>query len=368
MSFEIHWEKLDSTVSNSLKDFLNHHLETSIADQKPNFIGHIQVIDLDFGSTPPDIEIADICDPLPEFYLGDDDVDDVDEDMIIDPHYHLQHHHGHQGGPQNNIWGGIMDDGASVLSAGTATTRGSRGSVVMRGLGDEGIYTTLPDTGADQRLPPSAAQDPYLIATQSPQQPQHILRQRYQSPSSVPPPTNASTSTLATAMSGVAGSSPRISVSGSGSMSNIRASPSMYGRSMQPEYQYNAGMGGRGPIQSMLTSSPTSDLSGMSNDGNINPNMDPNGRVNAPGGSAAAGAGAGAGGHPDHVQLELRIHYTGNMKLTIATELIVNQPTPAFMVLPLTVTLSGFGFRGLAIIAYLGDRINFCFKEPEVGK
>jgi hypothetical protein len=34
-----------------------------------------------------------------------------------------------------------------------------------------------------------------------------------------------------------------------------------------------------------------------------------------------------------HVQLEFDIEYNGNMKMTIKTALIVNQPTPNFMVL-----------------------------------
>ncbi|EGF79219.1 hypothetical protein BATDEDRAFT_85738 [Batrachochytrium dendrobatidis JAM81] len=63
-------------------------------------------------------------------------------------------------------------------------------------------------------------------------------------------------------------------------------------------------------------------------------------------------------------QLELNVRYHGNMRLSISTELIVNQPTPAFMVLPLALTLTGFSFDGTAVIAYLGYAINFCFKEP----
>ncbi|RKO85610.1 hypothetical protein BDK51DRAFT_47829 [Blyttiomyces helicus] len=67
-------------------------------------------------------------------------------------------------------------------------------------------------------------------------------------------------------------------------------------------------------------------------------------------------------------QVEITIAYKGNMRLAVSTELIVNQPTPAFMVLPLTLTLTGFAFRATAIIAYLSDRINFCFKEPTAGE
>ncbi|KAI8827172.1 uncharacterized protein EV422DRAFT_582818 [Fimicolochytrium jonesii] len=70
---------------------------------------------------------------------------------------------------------------------------------------------------------------------------------------------------------------------------------------------------------------------------------------------------------PSDAQVELQIVYKGNMRLGITTELIVNQPTPAFMVLPLNLTLTGFHFTATALISYLGDRINFCFKEADTG-
>ncbi|KAJ3151181.1 Mitochondrial distribution and morphology protein 12 [Geranomyces michiganensis] len=70
---------------------------------------------------------------------------------------------------------------------------------------------------------------------------------------------------------------------------------------------------------------------------------------------------------PSDAQVEFEIVYKGNMRLAIQTELIVNQPTPAFMVLPLLLTLTGFHFTASALVSYLGDRINFCFKESDAG-
>ncbi|KAJ3261562.1 Mitochondrial distribution and morphology protein 12 [Boothiomyces macroporosus] len=71
-------------------------------------------------------------------------------------------------------------------------------------------------------------------------------------------------------------------------------------------------------------------------------------------------------------QVEISVNYQGNMTMSITTELIVNQPTPGFMVLPLTLTLTKTSLKGkmlsypaTAIIAYLGNVINICLKEPE---
>ncbi|KAJ3400005.1 Mitochondrial distribution and morphology protein 12 [Chytriomyces hyalinus] len=62
-------------------------------------------------------------------------------------------------------------------------------------------------------------------------------------------------------------------------------------------------------------------------------------------------------------QIEILVDYNGDFKLSVQTELIVNQPTPAFITLPLSLTLTGFSFTAIAVISYLGDRINFCFKD-----
>jgi len=46
------------------------------------------------------------------------------------------------------------------------------------------------------------------------------------------------------------------------------------------------------------------------------------------------------------IQLELKIIYQGNLRLTVTTELILNNPTPAFMTLPIKLALKGISFKG----------------------
>ncbi|KAI8054268.1 hypothetical protein BDF22DRAFT_643382 [Syncephalis plumigaleata] len=65
------------------------------------------------------------------------------------------------------------------------------------------------------------------------------------------------------------------------------------------------------------------------------------------------------------VQLQVRVSYEGNLQLTIATELRLNFPSMSFLSLPIELTVTSFSFSGTAVIAYLHDRVNFCFLEPE---
>ncbi|RKP07883.1 hypothetical protein THASP1DRAFT_9378, partial [Thamnocephalis sphaerospora] len=65
------------------------------------------------------------------------------------------------------------------------------------------------------------------------------------------------------------------------------------------------------------------------------------------------------------MQLQVRIHYEGDLKLKLATDLRLNFPAAAFLSLPIELTVTSFSFSGTAVIAYLSDRVNFCFLEPD---
>ncbi|KAI9014150.1 hypothetical protein DFJ74DRAFT_709709 [Hyaloraphidium curvatum] len=78
----------------------------------------------------------------------------------------------------------------------------------------------------------------------------------------------------------------------------------------------------------------------------------------------AESVGTGSRRGETDVQLEVAVRYKGNMSLKIATELIINQPTEAFLTLPMTLTLTSLTFSAVAVMAYLRDRIVFCLKHP----
>ncbi|KAI9500399.1 Mitochondrial distribution and morphology protein 12 [Coemansia spiralis] len=68
MSFTIYWEKLDKKVAQSVQSQINLFFET--LDDRPSFLGPISVESLDFGSVAPYLEITDLTEPYPEFYLA----------------------------------------------------------------------------------------------------------------------------------------------------------------------------------------------------------------------------------------------------------------------------------------------------------
>ena len=72
MSIDLEWSKLDASLATYLVDVLNKQLGSA---ERPSFIGPVEVTSLDFGSTPPDVELVDLRDIYRDFVEEDDDLD-----------------------------------------------------------------------------------------------------------------------------------------------------------------------------------------------------------------------------------------------------------------------------------------------------
>ncbi|KAM0791896.1 hypothetical protein ACM66B_004151 [Microbotryomycetes sp. NB124-2] len=56
------------------------------------------------------------------------------------------------------------------------------------------------------------------------------------------------------------------------------------------------------------------------------------------------------------LQLHMRVSYSGNLTLGLATSLLINYPSPRFMSLPLQMSVTSIAFSGTFILAFEGDR------------
>ncbi|PHH86677.1 hypothetical protein CDD83_9896 [Cordyceps sp. RAO-2017] len=91
MSIELNWETLTSgpdgdALAERIRAFIHDKFQTV---PLPRFIRSVNVHGFDFGSIPPELELKDITDPLPDFYeqeLDEDESDDGHEpDVPADP-------------------------------------------------------------------------------------------------------------------------------------------------------------------------------------------------------------------------------------------------------------------------------------------
>src|ERR1700722_18886161 len=86
MSIDLNWETLTTgsdgiALAEKIRDFVHEKFQTVTL---PRFIKGVKVHAFEFGSIAPEIEIKDICDPLPDFYEeNDEDQGDEDEEEDV---------------------------------------------------------------------------------------------------------------------------------------------------------------------------------------------------------------------------------------------------------------------------------------------
>ena len=64
---------------------------------------------------------------------------------------------------------------------------------------------------------------------------------------------------------------------------------------------------------------------------------------------------------PSDLQIVLRVSYSGNIRLSLTAEILLDYPMPSFVGIPLKLNITGLSFDGVAVIAYLRKRAHFCF-------
>ncbi|KND02576.1 uncharacterized protein SPPG_03034 [Spizellomyces punctatus DAOM BR117] len=375
MSFLINWDLLsDGAEADSLREFLNARFREI---ERPPFLGPLQVTELDFGDVPPDIAIKDISDPSPEFYLPDNPElwrpltpplgeEDIGVALL--------------GRTGPGIHGGGYDYAAAQEASATSMSdayhteysyalRERRDLELRRrnqpsGLAyDENVFISPDRAFSSANGLNAGGQERYL--------PPDRMSSQASTPS-VPSHTRVFGTAHGPAFAYGSGWSGSVGLGlglGLGSGTGSGYHPVRHGsphnqqtvHANRPSYPSN--------LSSFVSSSPLSPSVSRSDYSSLSeftpPNEPPRPLPSTD--HEIALQYAESMRRESDAQVDLEVVYKGNMRLAIRTELIVNQPTPAFMVLPLTLTLTGFHFTATAVIAYLGDRVNFCFKEPDTG-
>jgi mitochondrial distribution and morphology protein 12 len=67
----------------------------------------------------------------------------------------------------------------------------------------------------------------------------------------------------------------------------------------------------------------------------------------------------------EDLQIVLRVKYTGDVRLSLTAQILLDYPMPSFVGIPLQLNITGLTFDGVAVIAYIRKRAHFCFLAPE---
>jgi mitochondrial distribution and morphology protein 12 len=335
MSIDLNWDRLTTgpdgiALAESIRDFIHERFQTVTP---PRFIKSVSVHAFEFGSTAPEIEIKDICDPLPDFYEENaEDLGDEEDD----------------------------EEGLGWQPATVTSDRHTAGQ------------TQKPDKIRPPDGPSHAMESPLYIDTRLPG-----LRS-IQTPGSLGNPfSGAGTpgvsggtsnlnyfhSQLATGLSGT--QTPLAAVAGahlpkgwpdySSLSSSFRQGHrhSASGSSISPPSTADSTQ--RQDSVSTLTGTSATHRprtqDGLLEDDSVEEPTSPPRRFREP--------------RVEDLQTVFRVRYSGDVKLSLTAEILLDYPMPSFVGIPVKLNITGLSFDGVAVVAYIRKRAHFCFLSPE---
>jgi len=338
MSVDINWEALTGGPDG---EALAEHIRTFI-DEKfqqvtlPRFIQSVQVHSFDIGKVCPELEIKDICDPLPDFYEDDgDDGEDAEE---------------------------AEEPTASSLQAERMQDLGRKLYAESNHPGSEGNERPV-------RIPPhidtrSAMRSPLTFPDYlgSPFHPRGGT-------SGIPGGTS-NLSYFHLPLGGLSGTqTPLAAVAGGTPFSNgwhdhvpsARDLDGAPGVSSHGSHRYSE-------VSSSPSRPSTADSAGLANAPDSEEFQSPSlleqnmmQETIVPESPPLRMRER----RTEDLQVVLRAKYAGDIRLSLTAEILLDYPMPSFVGIPLKLNITGLTFDGVAVLAYIRKRAHFCFLAPE---
>ena len=392
MSIDVNWE---TATSGPDGDALAERIRSFIHDKfqqvaLPRFIRSVQVHSFDFGTIPPDLEIKDFCEPFTDFYEEDeeDEISEVSEELMSEH------------SSDDNQW------------SGTHSEFNEHPSSLMNN--NQPLRDPFGDQDHLHGYHPSALRSP--IEQLNP----HFL------PRAGTPGIPVGTSTLGyhlmslgalsgtqTPLAAVAGGSPFAngwSDSGIGPASRMRLEkPSVlayphaamqHQQQLEQQHQHQQQQQQRYMEVDVDTSNSasrpsTANTLPSANQDNNDTNTNNNNNDHDPNDPVATGnahefspqnpsTSAAPHNHPnphnppplrppprmrerkpEDFQVLCHAKYSGDIRLSLTAEILLDYPMPSFVGLPLKLNVTGLNFDGVAVIAHIRKRVHFCFLSAE---
>ncbi|KIW87083.1 uncharacterized protein Z519_12380 [Cladophialophora bantiana CBS 173.52] len=360
MSVDIGWEKITSgpdgaALAEKIRAFVHDKFQQV---PLPRFINAVHVHSFELGSVCPEIEIKDICDPLPDFY-EDEEEDEVYADQTVDEsavasiqhdgpesmnNYEPQEPASSSQQPRSvpqipNIITGPelskFDPSVSAkegLCAGDEAFAGPFPRSTTPGIpgGTSNLnYFHLPGGGLSGTQTPLAA-----VASGTPFSPRpwsYDPSHRLAIPHQTAIHGSAHMKPVGQDVSGHDDPSTRPSTATS--ISSPRGSESGLSSPQLPHRAQLAGGGDRrDSALDALTSLSASRLQSR---------------------------------QASDLQVVARVRYSGDVRMTLTAEILLDYPMPSFVGIPLKLAITGLTFDGVAIVAWVKKKMHFCFLDSE---
>jgi len=333
MSIDIDWDNLTTgsdglALAERVRDFIHDKFQQVTL---PRFIRSVEVHSFDFGTAAPEIELKDICDPFPDFYEEEEDGEDDDSD----------------------------EDGHEVkeeLRIGQTASQGRQSELPTRAeTSSVGSTGTRPPPYADTRLPGLRLNLGLAEQIASP------LLSRSSTPGIAGGTSNLGYFHLPLG-TGLSGSqTPLAAVAGGNSFTAAWLDHySRFGEVGHPDGNVHehddsafADPSTRPSTAHSLAQSPFVEHNRSAEN------------AQTPEGSESPHPITYREQRPEDLQIISRVRYSGNIKLSLTAEILLDYPMPSFVGIPLKLNITGISFDGVAVVAYIRNRAHFCFLSPE---
>lgn len=374
MSVDVDWSKLDDSLAEKVKEFLNEHFKKIT---KPSFIGEVEVVSFDWGTEPPQMEITHITEPFDEFYA--DDLEDEQPASSEDVE------------SVSNLTREMPSSANSYLDGTNVESIAGHSQWSPSSHNGNSPYYNPSQAGADNTAAnqiyeggsisnPSISiiqhdlrngQQQQLLANATPAFNAYLLNSFHRSPLVAPHhPFSSHQSYFSPTQS--APMSPKLSYttprpSSSLPTNNVDSQHSVVstGTAMDPSLYRSDGMTNPGS---------TLDLQDWIDDVEFprQMSMAQSGTQGALDDALAAAADESkakleASKTESDFQVHFAVSYKGDMTMTILTELRMNYPSVMFMSLPMQLRVTAIEFEATAVVAYLKGMNRVCISilEPE---
>jgi distribution and morphology protein 12 len=326
MSIDINWESLTAgpegeELEKTVHQFIDDKFQRIAL---PRFIRSVQVHSIKLGSVAPEAELKDICDPLPDFYEDPDDSDEEDEKATS---RELQSKLSNK------------DPSESSFGARLAENEKRRNGPLSRP--PSYIDTRFP--GVHSFLEQLATPGPNVHTPGIPGGTSNL---------------NSFHSPLANGLSGT--QTPLAAVAGA-------HLPRGWPENMAKRRDKNAGTPNdmSSPSISSPSRPPTSESHVESNSGYFSKAHHTEDDTRAQDPQEDRSSAHYQEYRPEDVQVVMRVKYSGDVKLSLTAEILLDYPMPSFVGIPLRLNITGLSFDGIALLAHIRKRAHFCFLSPE---
>ncbi|KAL2428721.1 Mitochondrial distribution and morphology protein 12 [Exophiala dermatitidis] len=365
MSVDIGWDTITSgpegaALAEKIRAFVDEKFQQVAL---PRFISAVHVHSFDFGSACPEIEIKDICDPLPDFY--DDEEEEVEEedeeeekdvdksdthgptatsvghpittsydgptiDAVVSSRPHIRPHLANilvgrdpielrHHAAARDLVGGSADPSATPFPR--CTTPGIPGGTSNLS------YFHFPATGLSGTQTPLAA-----VASGTQFSPRPWADDTASTPFPAQETQRASPANKSTGRDLTVQDDPSTRPSTANSISSPRESVSGFS---SPRLQHSA-------------HDEDKDESAVEDDR-----------------SRSLSPSKLQGRQPTDLQVVARVKYSGDVRMTLTAEILLDYPMPSFVGIPVKLAITGMSFDGVAVVAWVQRKMHFCFLDAE---